>query len=451
MRGQRGSLARFVRNLLCVGMLALWVGVAFAAESTTPAAPAEAGACTIETNMCAIVPTSSTEKLAQAFAAASEDRAVHREVTADKLFLTIFYTYDCPHCADAMAFLAALTEKYGECPECAEAARAIAEEKGGPRLIIRAYEIKRHPENLALFREFAESYGTRFQGVPTIFLGEKFYVGFKKGASCRLIAEEIRRLKGERAACATTTIDIPWFGAVNVAAVSLPQLTLALGFLDGFNPCAMWVLMFLLGLLVYSGSRRRILFIGMTFVLASGLVYFAFMAAWLNLFLVIGISGWLTKLLAAIAVGMGLVNLKDAFFFKQGVSLMIPESAKPSLYRRARAILHEQEAWLAIVGTVILAVLVNFIELACTVGLPALFTKILAERQVPAAEQYLYLALYNVVYVIPLVVIVALFAITLGHWKLQESHARALKLVSGLLMLALGLTLLLKPQLLILA
>jgi thiol-disulfide isomerase/thioredoxin len=434
--------------LLCAATMAASSGV----RIVSAAAPSdETGSCTALHDVCGVEPTSSTEKLATRFTAASEDRAIHREVTGDKLYLTIFYTYDCPHCADAMAFLTALAEKHGECPQCAEALRQLVGKKNAPELIIRAYEIKRHPENLSLFREFAKAYGTSFQGVPAIFLVDKFYVGFRKGTSCKMIAEEIARQQGERETCARTTIDIPWLGEVNVAAVSLPQLTLMIGFLDGFNPCAMWVLMFLMGLMVYSGSRRRILLIGMTFVAASGIVYFIFMAAWLNLFLVIGMSSWITKLLATIAIGMGLLNLKDAFLFKRGASLMIPESAKPSLYRRARAILHEEETWLAVAGTVVLAVFVNMIELACTVGLPALFTKILADRQVPAAEQYIYLTLYNVVYVIPLLAIVGLFTVTLGHFKLRETHAQLLKFVSGLIMLALGLLLLFKPQLLILS
>jgi cytochrome c biogenesis protein CcdA len=130
---------------------------------------------------------------------------------------------------------------------------------------------------------------------------------------------------------------------------------------------------------------------------------------------------------------------------------MIPESAKPSLYRRARKILHEEETILAVVGTVFLAIFVNFIELACTIGLPALFTKILAERDVPSLQKYLYMIMYNVAYVLPLLVIVLVFAVTLGRFKMKESHARVLKLISGLLMLALGLLLLLKPQLLILS
>lgn len=435
--------------LLCAAALLVSMAAGLRAASAA-ASEDEEGACSVEGDVCGAESSSSTEALAARFAAASEDRAIHRQAKGGKLYLTIFYTHDCPHCGDAMAFLSELAERHGDCPACEEAVQRLALTSEAPRLTIRAYEIKRHPENLRLLREFAKAYGTRFQGVPAIFLGDKFYVGFRKGTSCRMVAEEISRLQGEGEPCSRATIDIPWLGEVNVAAVGLPQLTLMLGFLDGFNPCAMWVLMFLLGLLVYSGSRRRILFIGVTFVLASGVVYFAFMAAWLNLFLVIGLSSWVTKLLAGIAVGMGLINLKDVLFFKRGVSLMIPESAKPSLYRRARAVLHQREVWLAVLGTALLAFFVNLIELACTVGLPALFTKVLADRQVPTAEQYLYLALYNVVYVVPLLVIVALFAVTLGHFKLKESHARVLKLVSGLLMLALGLLLLLKPQLLIL-
>lgn len=448
MKGNHRQKFCIMIMLSCAMMAVLCAG---SRTASTAVSANEEGSCAIESDVCGADSAFSTEELAAHFAAASEDRTVYRATEDGRVYLTIFYTYDCPHCAEAMQFLTALNERRSECPQCEEAIRQLAGEKTKPQLIIRAYEIKRSPENMALFREFAKAYGTSFQGVPTIFLGDKFYVGFRKGTSCRMIADEIVRQKGEHGACAHTTVDIPWLGEVNVAAVGLPQLTMVLGFLDGFNPCAMWVLMFLLGLLVYSGSRRRILSIGMTFVAASGMVYFAFMAAWLNLFLVVGLSSWITKFLAAIAIGMGVINLKDVFLFKRGVSLMIPESAKPTLYRRTRAILHEQRTWLAVLGTVILALFVNFIELACTVGLPALFTKVLADRQIPTVERYLYLALYNVVYVIPLLVIVVVFAVTLGHFKLRESHARMLKLVSGLLMLILGFLLLFKPQLLIIS
>jgi hypothetical protein len=150
---------------------------------------------------------------------------------------------------------------------------------------------------------------------------------------------------------------IPLLGVVNVKGVSLTALTVYLGLLDGLNPCAMWVLVFLLGLMVNADSRKRMLFLGSIFVLSSGFVYFMFMTAWLNIFVIIGYSTIVTIGLGIVAVMMGLVNIKELFFFKKGFSLMIPESVKPKLYKKVRAIIYEERSVLAFIGTVFLAFL----------------------------------------------------------------------------------------------
>lgn len=414
--------------------------------------PTNADACALEASICEASPASDSPLDMDRFEASSRDQTIYKEISGNKLYVTVFYTYDCPHCLEAITFLTALKGVRSECAQCQAALGYLESTKRyETELVIRAYEVKKNPDNMRLFKKYADAYNTTIQGVPMIFIGNKFYVGYRMGSSCRMLAQEIARQLGEHADDDENKIDVPFIGEVDVSNVSLLQFTIVLGLLDGFNPCAMWVLMFLLGLLVYSRSRRRILLIGVVFVAASGLVYFAFMAAWFNLFRIIGLSSLLIKVLAVIAMTMGLINLKDVFFFKKGISLMIPESAKSSLYRKTRAILHEQQTFLAICGTVLLAIFVNFIELACTIGLPAIFTKILSERDVSVTQKYLYLIGYNVAYIIPLLVIVLLFAITLGHFKMNEKHAKILKLLSGILMLTLGLLLLLKPQWLIIS
>ena len=243
-------------------------------------------------------------------------------------------------------------------------------------------------------------------------------------------------------------IELPVFGAVNVKKIGLPLFTLIIGGLDGFNPCAMWVLCFLLSLVIYAKSRAKILVIGGIFVFASGFIYFLFMAAWLNLFMIVGYVKYLRITVALVAVVMGLINCKDFFFFKKGVSLTIPESAQPKLFKRMRSVVNAS-AWPAMIfGTIFLAVTANLIELLCTAGFPAIYTRILTLNELSTAQYYIYLALYNIVYVIPLAVIVAIFGWKMGGRKLSEKEGRILKLVGGSLMLALGLILLFKPQLL---
>ena len=219
-----------------------------------------------------------------------------------------------------------------------------------------------------------------------------------------------------------------------------------LGGLDAFNPCAFFVLLFLLSLLVHARSRLRIAVVGGIFVLFSGLLYFAFMAAWLNAFLLFRELRLVTALAGALAVVLGALQLKDAFGWQRGPSLSIPAGARPGLFGRVRGLVGA-DSWLALLtGTVLLAITANSYELLCTAGFPLVFTRILTLAELPTRVYYLYLALYNVVYVLPLAVVVALFAATLGSRKLRESEGRALKLLSGVMMASLGVLLLVAPD-----
>ena len=245
---------------------------------------------------------------------------------------------------------------------------------------------------------------------------------------------------------ADDSIDLPLFGELSARAIGLPAFTIAVGLVDGFNPCAMWVLLFLLSVLVNLHDRWKILAVAGTFVCISGIAYFAFMAAWLNVFLLVGLLRWVQVLLGCLAVGIGCIHIKDFFAFKQGLSLSIPESAKPGLYARVRRIVTAESLSGAIAGASVLAILVNIIELLCTAGLPALYTQILTMHQLPTWQNYAYLLLYNLAYMFDDGVMVGLVVVTLGRKKMQEKHGRWLKLLSGVVIAALGAVMILKPE-----
>ncbi|MFC1641459.1 cytochrome c biogenesis protein CcdA [Myxococcota bacterium] len=353
--------------------------------------------------------------------------------TGKPVLLEMFYAHDCPHCHEALKWLPELERKY-------------------PNLVVHRYEVKAIPENRRRFDEAAARHRTTVRGVPTFFLGQDTIVGFYRDQTCASLIAKVHALSGytRDADCERSReLEVPMLGTLRTDQISLFSFTLMLGLLDSLNPCALWVLTFLLSILVYSKQRQRVALIGGTFVLVSGLVYFSFMAAWLNLFLVIGLSRVLTVTLAVIAISMGLINLKEFFWFKQGISLTIPDRAKPKIAARARAILQEPSTTMTFAGTAVLAVFANFVELGCTVGFPAIYTKVLADREPSTLARYAYMAFYNVVYVVPLAIIVGLFTATLGRFRLAEKHGRWLKFVSGAVMLALGLTMLVKPELLI--
>ena len=362
--------------------------------------------------------------------------------------LTIHYfrAEGCPHCEDAGAFFA----------------RLAAEE---PRIAVRDYEISRDPENRALFQAALQALGVEEGGVPFIFVGDWATLGYHPdettgaeirrqvarclASSCPDALAAIREGRApavQPREAGADRLRLPFIGEVDAASLSLPLLTLALAGLDAFNPCAFFVLLFLLSMMAHQKSRARMLIVGGIFVLFSGLMYFAFMAAWLNLFQLLGQLAWVTLAAGLLAVVVGAVSVKDFFLFGRGVSLSIPESKKPDIFRRARAILAADNLPAMLMATVFLAVAANFYELLCTAGFPMVYTRILTLGEPSASVRYLYLALYNLIYVLPLAAIVVVFARTLGARKLGEREGRLLKLLSGTMMLELGVLLLLAPE-----
>jgi glutaredoxin len=278
--------------------------------------------------------------------------------------------------------------------------------------------------------------------VPAFVVGDRLIVGFDDASTTGVMIEHwLDDEHGE-----LDVIELPVFGQVHVRELGLPLLSLTLGLVDGFNPCAMWVLLFLLSLLVNLRSRRRMAAIGGTFVVVSGLAYYLFMSAWLGMFLVVGVSRWLQATLGLVAIAVGSIHVKDCVWPHHGPSLSIPEKAKPKIYARARRIVYAENLSGALAAAVALAVMVNLIELLCTAGLPALFTQILAAHGLSWWEHQAYIALYVLAYMFDDSVMVLIAVVTLSRRKVQERAGRALKLVSGGVMVILGLMLLLRPE-----
>ncbi|HSL52568.1 MAG TPA: glutaredoxin domain-containing protein [Candidatus Deferrimicrobiaceae bacterium] len=348
--------------------------------------------------------------------------------------IEMFTREGCPFCAAALVFLEELRQER-------------------PELRIQVSNVQEDPRALARLVELAEQHSLEHLGVPAFHVRGRLVVGFSgaqtTGAELKALLE--RPLTGsagerpERDAGTSETIEVPLVGLVSVRDLGLPAFTVILGLLDGFNPCAMWVLLFVLSLLVNLRDRVKMAVIGGTFVLVSGIVYFAFMAAWLNLFLFVGVSRITQILLGLIAGIIGTLNVKDSIVAAHGPSLAIPASARPGIYARVRAVVMAEHLAPALGGVVVLAILVNIVELLCTAGFPAVYTRILTLRELPAWKYYAYLLLYNLAYVLDDGLMLTLAVVTLSRRKLQERAGRWLKLVSGSVMLGLGAVLIGRP------
>ena len=375
-----------------------------------------------------------------------------------KIIVYFYWGRGCPHCEEEKTFLADLK-------------RAL------PSLEIRDYEVWYNHDNAGLMEAMLRAYGMRSSGVPVTVINDRVFTGFTAQSmfsiekaikecsirDCGDPGDRLRKIDQEQApqslpfGSGTTatvekmetdpSVNIPFFGPLDARSSSLPVLTLVIAGMDSFNPCAFFVLLSLLGLLVHAQSRNKMLLIGGIFVFISGFIYFLFMAAWLNLFLIMGHVEVITTIAGCVSVAIAAINIKDFFLFKQGVSLSIPDSAKPKLFDRMRKLVHSSSLVSLAIGTTVLAIVANFYELLCTAGFPMVFTRILTLNKLTTSTYYLYLVLYNFVYVVPLFLIVLGFTFTLGRRKLSEWQGRFLKLVSGVMMLGLGAVLLTNPAL----
>ncbi|MGH1359487.1 MAG: glutaredoxin family protein [Burkholderiaceae bacterium] len=352
--------------------------------------------------------------------------------------IEFFHRDGCPHCAKAFLFLNDFQSRH-------------------PKIQILDYDVERSDTALARFEAVNDAAGVVIPGVPLFFICGRVVVGFDDSETTGRSIEalvELNQIQASRRLppgdAVTGSFDsapvTSWLGTLDDQELGLPLFTVALGLLDGFNPCAMWVLLFLLSLLVNLKDRRRIALIAGVFVVTSGAVYFAFMAAWLNMFLIIGFSRPLQVTVGTVAILIGLIHIKTFLAPASGFDLSIPEHAKPGLYARARRVLQAENLFGALLGTVILAVVVNLIELMCTAGLPAVYTQVLTRHGLSTSQYYSYLLLYNLAYMFDDAVMVGITVYTLTRHKLQQSQGRWLKLIGGIVVLGLGIMLIVAPH-----
>ncbi|OGL93890.1 hypothetical protein A2239_00185 [Candidatus Uhrbacteria bacterium RIFOXYA2_FULL_40_9] len=244
------------------------------------------------------------------------------------------------------------------------------------------------------------------------------------------------------------TMTLPLIGEVNLATYSLPLLTIIIGGLDGFNPCAMWVLIFLISLLVNMGNKRRMWILGGAFIGTSAFVYFLFLAAWLNFFLFIGLIVWVRLLIGLVALTSGGYNIREYFTNKDATCKVTANENRKSIFDRLKKVTQNQKFLFALGGIILLAFAVNLVELVCSAGLPAVYTQVLALSDLPRWEYYLLLLLYIFVFMLDDMIVFVVSMITLQITGLTTKYTRYSFLIGGILMLVLGALLILKPEVL---
>jgi hypothetical protein len=341
--------------------------------------------------------------------------------------LEVFVLDGCPHCEAALGWL-----------------ERVRLERADLDIVVHVVNRDRAARDRLI--ALASARGIAPVGVPAFLMGDRLLTGWQDSETTgAAILAAMAPPAPDAPGSPADGVTAPLVGTLSARSLGLPLFTVALGLLDGFNPCAMWALLLILAVLLRLRDRSRMLAIGGTFIAVGGLLYFAFLAAWLELFLLVGFSRALQAGLGLAALAIGGLNLKDVVAFRRGPSLGIPDAAKPGIYARVRRVLTAPTLPLALAAVALLSVVVNTVELLCTAGLPAVYTHVLGTYELGRPAYYGYLLLYVAAYMLDDGLVLALATVTLRGSRLQERAGRWLKLVSGLIMVALGLVLLLRP------
>ncbi len=377
--------------------------------------------------------------LAGAEVCAGEEQAVR---------LYFFWAKGCLHCVEEKKFLARLVRDH-------------------PFVHIVDLELTSSAPNREVLQKVSRLLQGKWGGVPFTVVGRRYFVGWQGEAST---GEAIRQavLAAQRQggpdivapligpspptdlslpATSAPRLVLPLAGEIDLGKLSLLAVTLLLGALDGFNPCAMWALVFLIGLLLGLPERRKRWALGAMFIFGSGLVYFLFMAAWLNLFLFLGLVVWIRLGVGLVALVAGALNLRTFFRDQNGsCPLSGRETRRRRWLEKIRQAVTRQGFWLSLGGVFLLGLAVNLVEIFCSLGLPVVYTQILALSNLPRWGYYGFLLLYIVVFMLDDLIVFILSMLTLEQLGLTHRYRRVSHIVGGGVLLAIGTLLLLKPE-----
>jgi len=259
------------------------------------------------------------------------------------------------------------------------------------------------------------------------------------------VAANNKKPSNHTAGTGLTEIYLPLIGEIDPTNFSLPLLTIVIAAIDGFNPCAMWALLFLITMLIGMKDRKRMWILGSAFIVVSAVVYFLFMAAWLNLILFLGFIVWVRILIGLVALLGGGYNLKK-FFENKNTCEVTNDEKRLKLLDKLKTITQLNSFWLALGGIILLAAIVNLIELVCSAGLPAVYTQVLALSNLATWQHYFYLLLYVFVFMLDDLFIFFIAMITLQTVGITTRYTHAAQLIGGVIMLIIGILLIFKPE-----
>ncbi len=333
---------------------------------------------------------------------------------------------------------------WGYCPTCSKPEEHVDQFDDYP-VKVEIYEVFYDDEGRKKYEQITEDLGIEVRGFPTLVYRDQFWLGFTEAVQEDIINAIEATVEAKDAAERRNLLNLPIIGEVDLSASPILLSTFIIAFLDGFNPCSLFVLTFLLAIIIHSASRKRIFLVGFTFLLVTASVYGLFILGILNIMVFAAQLFWISYIVAAIVIVLGLVAIKDFLLFKEGLTFSIPEKYKSRYYQQVRKVFYTESVIPMITATVVMALGIALVELPCTAGFPFIWSSLIAELN-PGFTYFITLfVVYVLTYLSVELVIFFIAVIRLRSIKMTEERGRLLKLVAGSLMLVLGLILMIDP------
>lgn len=348
------------------------------------------------------------------------------ETEDDKINLYLFYGKECPHCEEERKWLKTIKENYKD------------------YLNIYYFEVWHNEDNKEIMNKVKNQFNIREEGVPLTIIGNDYYVGYSEsiGSMIENKIKEYIELDNDQ-----NEVKIPLLGNINIKNISLPLVAIILGFIDGFNPCAMWILLFLINMLFGLKDKKKQWILGLTFLIVSGFVYFLSMLG-INFLLGVATINWLKIAIAIFILIAGIINFRKYFKIRNeeaGCSV-IDNKKRKKLMSRMRKIMASNSFILSLLGIILLAVSVNLIELACSLGFPLIFTEMLEINDINGFLKILYLIIYITFYMVDDILVFGLSMITLEATGITNKYNKLCTIISAIIMIIMGLLLIFKPD-----
>lgn len=364
----------------------------------------------------------------------------------NKVDLYLFHSATCEHCQKERAYLEELKKDY-------------------PNLEVHLYEVTEDKDNSALMKKVKDQMHIDNQQVPFTIIGNTYYIGFEdsiKDSITSLVKEEsnnpsinvVDKIFNDEdisdIEIRNGKIDkiVTSFGTIDPNKISLPILAVIIGFIDGFNPCAMWVLIFLISMLFNMKNKKRMWALGITFLTSSAFVYVLFMVAWIKIIGNLSSIVWFRLLISLVALIGGIINLRSYYksIHEDSGCQVVDDKKRKKIFTRIKKIVGEKSFALALIGVALLAISVNVIELACSAGLPLIFTQILAINHITTLQYAIYIFIYIFFFLIDDIVVFTVAMLTLNITGISTKYTKYSHLIGGIIMVLIAVIMALKPE-----